>query len=398
MTYLLVIDQIVHGGAERILIDYYLYLVKKGHNITVFALSGNNSQSKWTKDINVIYGFDNNKTQIIQKVYQQVQLFFKLWKIARKNKPDIVFSFLEKSNLLSIYLPYKATKIVTVHNVLSIQYTKIKSSILKSITYYMIHRAYNQCPNVIAVSKQVKDDLIISFGVKKGNIQIINNYVNKEDIQKKASLKVESFDFRPEIKYIMNIGRFSDQKAQWKLLKAFFLYMRERNQANNVELILIGEGEYTKSLKELAFNLLINDKVHILPFDINPYKYLKHAHLFVLSSIYEGFPIVLAEASSLRIPFVGTDKAIPEEMFSDKEFWKECVFSSSTLTKDFSVQMHEDEYGLSKLLKRGIEDDTFREKILSTTKHWEEGNEKMKQFGRYDLFVSEKQSTLDSYE
>ena len=51
-----------------------------------------------------------------------------------------------------------------------------------------------------------------------------------------------------------------------------------------------------------------------LPFNLNPYKYMAHADLFVLSSIFEGFPIVLAEVSSLRIPFVEfSRKAIPEK-------------------------------------------------------------------------------------
>ena len=48
---------------------------------------------------------------------------------------------------------------------------------------------YNKCNNVVAVSKQVKDDLIVSFGVRSENINVINNYVNSKDIR--LNLNVE---------------------------------------------------------------------------------------------------------------------------------------------------------------------------------------------------------------
>ena len=111
---------------------------------------------------------------------------------------------------------------------------------------------------------------------------------------------------------------------------------------------------------------------------------MRHAHLFVLSSIYEGFPIVLAEASSLRIPFVGTRKAVPEEMFDYKEFWETCIFDSITLTADFSTEIHEDEKHLATLLKKGVEDETFRNRILKHTSKWESNNDKLTQFRMYD--------------
>lgn len=81
---------------------------------------------------------------------------------------------------------------------LSIQYTKIKSPKIKNIVYHIIKWMYNKCPNVIAVSKQVKDDLITSFGVKIDNICIINNYVDRENIQIKAQETIENFTFLPE--------------------------------------------------------------------------------------------------------------------------------------------------------------------------------------------------------
>ena len=180
----------------------------------------------------------------------------------------------------------------------------------------------------------------------------------------------------------MNIGRFSEQKAQWKLLKAFSLYLNKRGW--NVYLVLMGEGEYMEELKQLAKDLGVYSRTIFLPFNLNPYKYMAHADLFVLSSIFEGFPIVLAEVSSLRIPFVGTRKAIPEEMFDNRLFWEECIVDNLILEKDFTTIIHDDEKHLAKLIERGIDDDDFRKKILNHTKIWEENNDKSMQFLFYD--------------
>ena len=389
MRYLLVIDHIATGGAERILVDYYHHLVNNGHKVKVFCLTGHSGASPLEKGLDVIYGASGDEGNLFKKAWQQISVYMKLRKLAKDFKPDVVFSFLEKSNLLTSLLPSKVTKILTVHNVLSIQYTKVRSDKVRRVLYSMIRWMYNRCPNVAAVSRQVKDDLISSFGVNSDNIHVINNYVDRADIKRKSMEAVDNFQFKDDVKYLMNIGRFSDQKAQWKLLKAFSLYLKEEAK-ENVCLVLMGNGEYTDKLKQLASDLGISDKTTFLPFNPNPYKYMAHAHLFVLSSIFEGFPIVLAEVSSLHIPFVGTRKAIPEEMFDNNTIWEQCIFDSTTLTADFSTEIHDDERMLARLIRKGMEDYVFRESILQHTQGWEEDNDKLMQFEEYDQFLKEK--------
>ena len=206
MKYILVIDHIATGGAERILIDYYHYLKQNGHVPYVFVLSGYSGQSKWTENVDVFYGSCNDENNLIKKTLQQFNLFFRLKKIVADIKPDVIFSFLEKSNLLTILVPTSAVKVVSVHNVLSLQYTKIKLGIVQKLTYCMIRWMYNKCNNVVAVSKQVKDDLIVSFGVRSENINVINNYVNSKDIKIKSQCGIDDFVFCPDKKYIMNKG------------------------------------------------------------------------------------------------------------------------------------------------------------------------------------------------
>ena len=368
MKYLLVVDHIGTGGAERILVDYHDYLIKQGHQVKVFCLSGRKGQSKLDIGLEVVYGASYDVDNLLGKSWQQVMLFRKLRIVVSQFSPDVIFSFLEKSNLLV--------------SLAGIQYTKVKSGMVRKVLYAMIRWMYNKCPNVVSVSKQVKDDLVASFGVYAKNIHVINNYVDKKDICRKAKDDIDNYAFDPTVRYVMNVGRFSDQKAQWKLLKAFSLYLKTTK--DRVKLVLMGQGEYTDKLKKLADDLQISGQVDFLPFNSNPYKYMAHAHLFVLSSIFEGFPIVLAEVSSLRIPFVGTRKAIPEEMFDEKSIWEECIFDSTSLQADFTIDIHDDERMLAKLIQKGMEDKAFREMILSHTLSWENKNNKIVQFEEYD--------------
>lgn len=382
IKYILVIDHIAKGGAEHILIDYYHHLENNGHIPYVFVLSGHDEQSAWTKGLRIVYGSDEDEDNLLKKTCQQINLFIRLKKLAERVKPDVIFSFLEKSNLLTMLLPSKAVKIVTVHSILSIQYTKIKSEKVRKILYTMIKWAYNNCPNVVAVSEQVKKDLVTSFKVMPSHIRVINNYVDKAKIGKNAKESIDNFQFKDNIHYVINIGRFSYPKAQWKLLKAFSLCIK--GGLKQTHLILMGNGDYIDNLKKLAKDLKIERNTTFLPFNTNPYKYMAKADLFVLSSIREGFPIVLAEASSLRIPFIGSRKAIPEEMFDDKRVWEQVIFNSSTLAKDFTTTIHEDEVALSKLIQKGIEDSDFRNMILEHTALWEKNNDKGMQFRMYD--------------
>lgn len=80
MKYLLVIDHIATGGAERILIDYYHHLIKSGHKVSVFVLTGKNGESFWSEGLQITYGSQNDVNNLILKTKQQIQLYFKLKK------------------------------------------------------------------------------------------------------------------------------------------------------------------------------------------------------------------------------------------------------------------------------------------------------------------------------
>ena len=84
--------------------------------------------------------------------------------------------------------------------------------------------------------------------------------------------------------------------------------MRARivNETAEARLIIIGDGKLKKNLLQKAESLGISEKVDMVGKKV-PYEYMRHGDIFVLSSLWEGFGLVLIEAMSLGMPVVSTD-------------------------------------------------------------------------------------------
>lgn len=386
MKVLFVIDQIVHGGAERILVDYYHYLEKQGVELKIFVLSGNAGQSPWTNGLNVCYGVEQDVAGIFDKLKNFLLSIRKLRRLHADFAPDAVYSSLEKSNLLVSFLPSSSKKVFSVHNVLSVQYLKITNRLIRKLWYSFIRCRYNSGKGIVlAVSEQVKEDLVNSFGVEGKRIVVVNNRVNRFDVVEKAQEPLTDFHFEEGVTYFMNIGRFSLQKAHWKLIKAF--YLLQQNTSKNVQLILMGNGDKEVDIKKLINELSLSQTVHVLPFKENPYKYLAHASFFVLSSLYEGFPIVVAESASLGIPFFGTSKAIPVDLFDSREFREQCVCYVKNTNSDFSFHTDDDDYALFELMKRCLDNDYYKTELFTQIERWNSTNDIVYQFEEYSRLL-----------
>jgi glycosyltransferase involved in cell wall biosynthesis len=167
-----------------------------------------------------------------------------------------------------------------------------------------LKRLFSEADCIIAVSRGVADDITRQFGVPASKTIVIPNPTVTPDIHQLAELPVDHPWLKDKrVPVILAIGRFSKAKDYPTLIRAFAL-MR-RYQA--CQLILLGEGRKREQLLRLAASLHISDDLDLPGFDPNPYAYLKHADLFVLSSQREGSPNALVEALALGIPVVSTD-------------------------------------------------------------------------------------------
>jgi glycosyltransferase involved in cell wall biosynthesis len=160
---------------------------------------------------------------------------------------------------------------------------------------------------VIALSNGVKDNIVQRYKVKPEKIRVIYNPVDVESItahmETGETAREHEYIFQDDAKVMITAGRLVKDKDHETLINAF----AKVNQKINVRLVILGEGELEENLKKQAKNLNLHDRIHFLGFQRNPYVYFKHADLFVLSSLREGFGHVLTEALATGTPVVSTN-------------------------------------------------------------------------------------------
>jgi glycosyltransferase involved in cell wall biosynthesis len=102
---------------------------------------------------------------------------------------------------------------------------------------------------------------------------------------------------------ILGAGRLTLQK-DLSILPRAFAKVRESCVCR---LIILGEGQQREVLQTLALELGVAQDLALPGFTSNPYVYMRHVSLFVLSSRWEGSPNVLTEAMALGVPVVSTN-------------------------------------------------------------------------------------------
>jgi len=119
----------------------------------------------------------------------------------------------------------------------------------------------------------------------------------------------DEFEFDPEKKYVISIGRLQDVKRMEDVVWAFYELQKEMAQKDisEVELIILGEGDKWDSVAALVVQLAIGKKVHMPGQVKNPYKYLARSDVLVSASEFEGFSNVIVEALATGTPVISTD-------------------------------------------------------------------------------------------
>lgn len=105
----------------------------------------------------------------------------------------------------------------------------------------------------------------------------------------------------PETPYIVTVARLVPAKDHDLLIRAY------ARSGVTLPLVLVGDGQERPRLEALAANLGIEQRVHFVGQRSNPYPWMHHARLFVLSSRFEGMGIVLFEALACDTPVLSVD-------------------------------------------------------------------------------------------
>jgi len=286
------------GGAERVMVNLARGFVERGLQVDlVLARAEGPYLSQVPKEVRVV---DLGAQRVLHSLPGLVRYL-------REERPQAMLSALNHANIVAIWAKLLArvkTRLVVSERTTLSRSTENASSIRVKFIPFLVKAFYPYADVVVAVSRGVAEDLIARIGLTAEKIKVIYNPVVTPELFTKAEEPLDHPWFRPgEPPVILGVGRLTKPKDFPTLIRAFALVRKERP----ARLMILGEGEERPNLEALVRELGLEEDVALPGFVENPYKYMKRAAVFVLSSRWEGFGNVLVEAMALGTPVVATD-------------------------------------------------------------------------------------------
>ena len=224
----------------------------------------------------------------------------------RRRRPDVLFVAMWPLTVLAPFARWLSVRrcavLISEHNPLSIQYRdwgRLHRIALRISTAL----GYRLADARVGVSKGVVEDIAQLSSLPIDAFEVIHNPLPEPAItDADAIAEAEALWPMKPGKRILTVGSLKAQKNQALLLQAF-----ARLEADDACLMLLGIGRQEASLRELAADLEIEDRVVFAGFRPDPTPFYCTSDLFVLSSDYEGFGNVIVEALACGISVVSTD-------------------------------------------------------------------------------------------
>ena len=166
---------------------------------------------------------------------------------------------------------------------------------------------YRRYHGVAALNQHMADEAARIFEGKLEGVIVLPNAIDIESIRERASACYDDIQLTPNgAPYIVSVARLDEvQKDHRTLLRAYAELARRG--AVEEHLVIVGNGAYLEELQSLARELDVPERVHFVGHQDNPHPIVARASLLVLSSKYEGMPMVLLEALAIGKAIVATD-------------------------------------------------------------------------------------------
>lgn len=256
------------------------------------------------------------ESHIFSRINAIIRGTCKLRKLKKKINADVCISFKETQNLINILSGF-SKNIISVREYKSVG-TRLKGFI-RLLSRFIFYALYSCASKIVSLSEGIKEDLRYFYFLNRKKIVTINNGYDFEKIEKAAQESLLEHESLFEgYNVLLTVGRCVHEKAQIHILRAL-----SRLDADNLRLrlVILGDGPYIPVLLRKAEELGLKDKVFMLGYQKNPYKYMKHSKIFILSSLYEGFGNVIIEAMACKLPVISTDCPTgPREIFGFNNF------------------------------------------------------------------------------
>lgn len=288
------------GGIEKSLLNILKLLNYKKYEVTLILQEKKGAfLSEIPKEVKVVeYKISNNPNVILRKIKNRTKLLS--WIIRNYKKYSFAACFTTSCIPCSILARFLGKKSAFwVHA----NYLDLYDNDKAKVKAFFDERKVSKFNNIIFVSNESRLSFTEQFKELQDRCITCNNLIDYKDIIEKSKAKVDVTV--PKDTFIfLNVSRHEEhQKRLSRLINASKLLAKNNYK---FEVWLIGNGPDEEKYKSLVKKHNLEKYVKFLGPQKNPYPYYKKANTFILTSNYEGFPVVYIEALVLNVPILTT--------------------------------------------------------------------------------------------
>ncbi|GAA3951410.1 glycosyltransferase [Hymenobacter algoricola] len=314
---LLLTPHLTFGGAERVFHDHGEAFARRGHQVTeclfdqkVIAFPTQNALV--SLDVPARPGVPGKLRTFWERVRRTGQ-------IKKATSAQVCISHLEGADYLNLLSKGPERVILCIHN--SKRHDpNIRGAVGWLRRTILMPQLYQRADKIVCVSRDLRQELLDTFGLPPEKVVTINNFFDVEGIARKSRealppAEEELFATRP---VLLASGRLGPEKNQLALLPVLAELHRRGQTATR--LVLLGDGPVRPQLlarcRELGLRAWQAEDgqpfgpdydVYFLGFQTNPFRYLARATVSLLPSLTEGFPMALCESMACRVPVASAD-------------------------------------------------------------------------------------------
>jgi glycosyltransferase involved in cell wall biosynthesis len=291
---LYVITALPYGGAETQMVYLATGLKARGWEVRVVSLL---PPSAYARELKAT-GIQVDSLALRRRVLDP-RAPFRLAKIFRRERPHVVHSHMVHANLLArLARPLAKVPVLvcTAHNI-------NEGGRYRELAYRITDFL---CNLTTQVSPEGLERYVRIGAVPENKIRYIPNGVDTQRLRPNPEARRrlrEEQGLGTDFAWLA-VGRFDPQKDYFNMLRAFASVIREKPEA---QLLIVGDGPLRLAAEELAQNIGLKDKVRFLGTYRDVPGLMNAADSYVMSSAWEGMPMVLLEAGATGLPIVATD-------------------------------------------------------------------------------------------
>ena len=299
------------GGAEKILSTIVSNLDPEKYDIDILEMEHfDKGYESVPKHVRILKSFqDYRQARWLRALLWRMRIYFPRLtrRLLVKDDYDVEVSFTIMNPPLLFSKRKEVKKISWIHG-------SIEEFLKDSSKRESHRRQLDVADTIVGISKKTSHSIKEVYPDYASKLQTVYNGYDFKTILEKSQEKI---DIEIEPQSICTIGRIEENKGSDRVVEVIRLL---HQKGKNYHLYFIGTGDMEEELKKRVKEYELEDYVHFLGYQKNPYQYLSQTKVLLSMSKQEGFPGVYVEALSLGLPFVSTDVGGAEELSQEGRF------------------------------------------------------------------------------